>query len=166
MESLPQRSHSSLLLRGEYLLAVALLAFNDALLKTWNPSWISGKLSDFAGLFFAPILLLVLLEVIPQLRSKCTFGMRRSIAYGAVAAVFSLAQFTNFGAAIYAAVFYPARLIPTWRGGFGLTQDPTDLVALIALVGSLWWSDRMLAKDSVPYSAADHERSLMVVTPE
>ena len=156
MESLPQRSHSSLLLRGEYLLAVALLAFNDALLKTWSPSWISGKLSDFAGLFFAPILLLVLLEVMPQLRSENTFWMRRTIAYGAVGAVFSLAQFTNFGAAVYATVFYPARIIPTWRGGFGLTQDPTDLVALIALVGSFWWSKWMLAKDAVPYLSLIH----------
>jgi hypothetical protein len=34
------------------LLCIAVLLLNDHVLKTTNPSWFTGKLSDFAGLFF------------------------------------------------------------------------------------------------------------------
>ncbi len=39
------------------LASVALLALNDHVLKRYHPSVVTGKLSDFAGLFFFPILL-------------------------------------------------------------------------------------------------------------
>ncbi len=38
-------------------LSIALLLVNDHVLKVLYPSWITGKLSDFAGLFFFPFLL-------------------------------------------------------------------------------------------------------------
>jgi len=46
------------------LLAVLLLVVNDHLLKGsgWLPGWATGKLSDFAGLFFFPILLTLSVE--------------------------------------------------------------------------------------------------------
>jgi hypothetical protein len=37
--------------------AVGVLLFNDHVLKAAYPSWLTGKLSDFAGLFFFPFLL-------------------------------------------------------------------------------------------------------------
>ncbi len=44
-----------LLLSFGFLLALALLILNDLLLKSQYPSWITGKLSDFTGLFVFPI---------------------------------------------------------------------------------------------------------------
>ena len=40
------------------LASVALLLLNDHILKWLIPSWLTGKLSDFAGLFFFPYLVL------------------------------------------------------------------------------------------------------------
>lgn len=155
-----------MLLRSEYLFAVALLAFNDGLLKPWSPSMVTGKLSDFAGLFFAPVLLLVLLEMIPKFSNESSFGIRRALAYGAIGFVFSLAQVTDFGAFLYKLAFSPARLIPTWRPGFALTQDPTDLVALIALFGSFVWSNSVLARSSAQHKSAEHAWPVPIATPD
>ena len=38
------------------LLSIAILLLNDHVLKVVSPSWLTGKLSDFAGLFFFPII--------------------------------------------------------------------------------------------------------------
>jgi hypothetical protein len=50
------------LLRRFFCAAVALLVVNDHVLKGAGvlPGWLTGKLSDFAGLFFFPILLVTL----------------------------------------------------------------------------------------------------------
>src|ERR1700679_4140779 len=73
------------------LLAVALLAVNDHLLKGsgWLPGWLTGKLSDFAGLFFFPVLLTVIAERWPA--SRWT-GRRfvAALAVGTTALVFAL----------------------------------------------------------------------------
>ena len=45
------------------LLAIAVLLVNDHLLKARYPSWLTGKLSDFAGLYFAPFLFIVALPL-------------------------------------------------------------------------------------------------------
>ena len=127
-----------------YLLALALLALNDGVLKVVSPSALTGKLSDFAGLFFAPVLLLVLVELVPKFRSAESFTVRRLVAYLAIGLVFSLAQVSDLGARVYESVFLPARWITTWRDGFRLTQDPTDLVALSALAASYYWSKSRL----------------------
>lgn len=104
------------------------------------PSALTGKLSDFAGLFFAPVLFLVLIELVPRFRDPEGFNARRIAAYVSIGLVFAFAQITDFGATVYEWVFLPARVIPTWREGFALTQDPTDLVALAALAASYYWS--------------------------
>jgi len=39
------------------LISISLLLFNDHVLKIAAPSPLTGKLSDFAGLFFFPFLL-------------------------------------------------------------------------------------------------------------
>ena len=50
--------------------AVALLAVNDHVLKGrgWLPGWLTGKLSDLAGLYFFPVLLVVLAESLGRRR--------------------------------------------------------------------------------------------------
>ena len=84
--------HGALLVRVPYVVAVGLLAVNDGALKAWSPSWVTGKLSDFAGLFFAPVLLLMLVELLPWMREHRTLQARRVVCYGLIGAVFSFAQ--------------------------------------------------------------------------
>lgn len=147
------QSHVALLFRPAYLTSLFLLMLNDGLLKSRWPSWFTGKLSDFAGLFLAPILLLVLVELVPRLRCHKWLPWRRLFAFGSIAVVFSLAQLTDSGATLYELMFRPARWIPTWNEGFSLTQDPTDLVAVTALVASYVWSDRILhSREVLPVS--------------
>ena len=45
------------------LAAVMLLAFNDHYLKRHHPSFLTGKLSDFAGTFFFPLFLCALFQL-------------------------------------------------------------------------------------------------------
>lgn len=45
------------------ILSIITLLVNDHILKVYIPSWLTGKLSDFAGLFFFPVLLSVLLQL-------------------------------------------------------------------------------------------------------
>ena len=45
-------------------LALALLLVNDHLLRVLWPSWWTGKLGDFAWLFFAPLVLAALVSLI------------------------------------------------------------------------------------------------------
>src|SRR5437870_2547625 len=47
------------------LIAIALLLINDHLFKQMWPSVVTGKLSDFAGLYFAPYVVLVAMFAIP-----------------------------------------------------------------------------------------------------
>jgi hypothetical protein len=69
------------------LAAVAVLAVNDHLLKGAHllPGWLTGKLSDFAGLFFFPVLLVALARGARRLAGRAE-GDRRTLASAAVVA--------------------------------------------------------------------------------
>jgi len=107
-------------------LALALLLVNDNLLKGAGivPAWLTGKLSDFAFLMVAPVLLTSLLPL--RLRA------RRMLAFSAVSIVFVVADLSP--AASDAIVALAGRLGMRWR----LWPDVTDLLALAALPAS-WW---------------------------
>lgn len=103
------------LLHPAWLLALLLLALNDHVLKRIAASVVTGKLSDFAGLFIAPALLAVLVRA----------TSRRAIAacHVAVAAGFALVK-----------TFAPATML--FDRALSLVvrshtiTDPTDLIAL------------------------------------
>lgn len=109
-----------------FLVALAILLVNDHLLKGAGilPGWLTGKLSDLAGMIVAPVLLVVLLGA----RSD----RARGLAFGAVALGFSLLELSPRAAAGYdallGAVGIPSR---SWA-------DATDLVAL-AVLPIAWW---------------------------
>jgi hypothetical protein len=48
---MPTSSAREMLLRATFLVAVAVLALNDHLLKSIFSNWLTGTLSDIAGLF-------------------------------------------------------------------------------------------------------------------
>lgn len=102
-------------------LAVVTLLINDHVLKTAGllPGVITGKLSDFAGLVVAPVLLVALL--------RANALSARLACFGAVAVGFSIVKLSDTAAAGAAgalgAIGIPSRII----------ADPTDLMALAVL---------------------------------
>src|SRR5512138_134848 len=69
--------------------SILLLLINDHVLKTVSPSWLTGKLSDFAGLFFFPFIVAAGLSI---LLKKFEIAPRRlgQLAFGLVIAWFTL----------------------------------------------------------------------------
>jgi hypothetical protein len=102
-------------------LAVVVLFINDNLLKGGGvaPGWLTGKLSDFAFLIVAPVLLGCLLPA--RLRR------RKELALGLVAGLYVATELSP--AAAEAVVAAAARLGMHWR----LWPDLTDLLALVVL---------------------------------
>jgi hypothetical protein len=101
--------------------ALAVMLVNDNLLKGTGraPGWLTGKLSDFAFLIVAPVLLGALL---PR-----AWARRRALACAAVAAVFVAADLSTAASDAVVAVAALAGL--RWR----LWPDVTDLAALAVL---------------------------------
>lgn len=122
------RARSSDLVHPLPLAAVVLLIVNDHLLKGGGVilGWITGKISDVAGLFFFPVLLTVIVEA--AWRQPSAVGSRRRIAWFSVlstGAVFAAIKSVPALAALASRVLGP------------VVCDPTDLLALGALAFSL-----------------------------
>jgi hypothetical protein len=134
------------------LASLALLVLNDRLLKAAFPGAITGKLSDVAGLVFFPLLLVAAWEL-------ATLAVRRPRHAGPAAVAAA--------AGVTAVVFALVKTLPMAAGWFGwglgvaqwvvglptavllgpgvppfaaarVIADPTDLVALPALLVAAW----------------------------
>jgi hypothetical protein len=109
-----------------WLVALAVLALNDHVLKGAGllPGWLTGKLSDFAGLIVAPVLLAAV--------TRARRPGARAAACALVAAGFAAIKLSPLAARAFedamARLHVPSRV---W-------SDPTDLVALVALPVA-WW---------------------------
>jgi hypothetical protein len=106
--------------------SLALLIVNDHILKGRGlvPGWLTGKLSDFAFLVIAPV---VLAALIPR-----ALPCRRVLAVGAVAGLFAAAKLQP--GVSDAIVELLARAGVRWR----LWPDATDLIALAVLPIAAW----------------------------
>ena len=120
---------------------MGVLAVNDHVLKGAGlvPGWVTGKLSDLAGLFFFPLLLTALWDtasfaLVRTTRARIDFSLRRA----------KLALAMAVTLALFVPLKLPGQLSATWievytatlgRVGFPsrVWQDPTDLFALIML---------------------------------
>jgi len=122
------------------LLSVLLLLLNDHLLKARFPSFWTGKLSDFAGLFFFPFLVVPALAfVLSPLRLPPS--RLADLGFGLTALLFAALKFSpTLNAAITA--FVSALLGRS--AVFAL--DPSDGIALIALIPSRWLWKRTARK--------------------
>ena len=143
------------LLHPAALAAVGALLLNDHALKGAGlvPAVVTGKLSDFAGLAFFPLLLIAMAELARSALGR-SWGPRRSDVAAAVVVtgvVFAAIQVHAPSGEVHRRVFgalrwvffgavrgYPMRPVQH-------VMDPTDLAALIALV--LPWSVGMRRAD-------------------
>lgn len=101
--------------------ALVVLVVNDHWLKGSEllPGWLTGKLSDFAGLVAAPILLSALLSAATR--------SRRAVAFVIVGGWFTAAN-------LFAPVAAATSSVAAWVGlSWTFWVDPTDLVALAIL---------------------------------
>lgn len=109
------------------LAAVAVLAFNDHLLKGSGvaPGWLTGKLSDFAGLFFFPLFLTAAASLLLRLRRERDGAL---VAACALATALAFAAVKTLPAAdgAYEALFGALRGVARVDN----VRDPTDLLAL------------------------------------
>lgn len=111
------------------LAAMLLLATNDLLLKPLFPSWITGKLSDLAILFFLPFLLLAGLAWITHSRWERMVEGTAFLAPGLLFAIVKMIPGANaWVRQAFAGMGFPIRL----------ALDPSDLLALAALPAA-WW---------------------------
>jgi hypothetical protein len=132
--------------------ALAVLVLNDHWWKRAHPSWVTGKLSDVAGMIFFPLLLQALWEVGRALAGTGWGPSKRAlvVAVTVTVVVFTLAKtwppMNAWVRAGDAALRWPLRL--AWAaahdapapvvGSASLARDPTDLVALPAALLGLW----------------------------
>lgn len=102
------------------LAALAVLALNDHVLKGAGvlPGWLTGKLSDFAGLALFPVLLTAIVELHPRAPRRLLVALGATLATGLT---FSLLK------------TWPAANALANRAWGTVVLDPTDLVALPAL---------------------------------
>ena len=111
------------------LAAAALLLLNDHVLKRAFPSILTGKVSDFAGLFFFPFLLAVFVGWMGQ-RARRPRGAEAAMAacFVVTASCFALVKIDP------ASNVLAVRLLETALGvPVRIVRDPTDLIALAAL---------------------------------
>jgi hypothetical protein len=127
------------------LAAVAMLATNDWVLKRSSlPGWLTGKLSDVAGIFVFPLIVTAVVDLLllgcarARLLPTMDFTLRRWKLAAAIAA-------TAIGFCVLKA--WPAG--STWLAGIWaklagpnrVAVDPSDLLAL-ALLPVTWWQGR------------------------
>jgi len=130
-------------------LSITLLLVNDHVLKVLYPSWITGKLSDFAGLFFFPFIVAASLSFIS---SKIIISSLRvgQISFGFVGIWFILLK--TFPLVNYFTTDLSTTLLgmPT-----NFILDPTDLIALFAMFPAwiIWRKSSPAKPTSSAYAA-------------
>jgi len=130
-------------------LSIGLLFANDHILKVVCPSWITGKLSDFAGLFFTPFIVAAGLSFLLS-KYKVPSIKVGQFAFGFVGIWFILLK--TFPLVNFLTTGLVSRLM-----GFPtkFVTDPTDLVALFAMFPAwmIWRQSSPIQPTSPAYAA-------------
>ncbi|MEU2615276.1 hypothetical protein ABZ570_27400 [Micromonospora sp. NPDC007271] len=135
------------------VLALVVLVLNDHVLKAAQPGWLTGKLSDVAGLVLAPPLVAALAALaVPRLPARAAAGL----GLGLVGVGFTVVKTSGYAAAAASAAWSAA------SGPSLVRADRTDLLALpaLALAG---WSWRRARRDPVGRRAARLVRLLVLL---
>jgi hypothetical protein len=130
------------------LLALGVLGVNDWLLKSHGaPAWLTGKLSDFAGVFVFPLVVTasfdLALRVAALAGARVDFTLRRwklALAIALEAIGFAVLKLWPAGS---------AALVEIMRVAFPSThvaRDPSDLLAFVTLPATWWYGRRVIAR--------------------
>jgi hypothetical protein len=135
MDNATLRKALRLLVHPATLASIAVLLINDHVLRTLWPSALTGKLGDFAWLFFIPIAGAALLALMWPGGGERRSAIIAGVAFGSVAVVFAAAKTVP---GVHAEVVRLASAVFGFQVGW--RRDPTDLVALasVALAALLW----------------------------
>ena len=109
-------------------LALALLLVNDHLLRVLWPSWWTGKLGDFAWLFFAPLVLAALVSLIIPAQSKKQLIIVSWVSFLGTALFFGLAKSLPAVNALNVDLASAVMGSPV-----SIRTDPGDLLALVVI---------------------------------
>jgi len=129
-------------IRGDFLLSPVFLAsllallVNDFVLKPQYPSWLSGILSDLAGMIFFPVFFVAVAEFVAVLLPGRPLATPRwfLLATGIIVVLFIGVKFTDIGADAYRVLVTPLLDTPVGSltsGSGGVVADPWDLLALL-----------------------------------
>jgi hypothetical protein len=125
------------------LVALVVLALNDRVLKgSAAPPWLTGKLSDFAGVFVFPLVVTATADLVlaglARLGAPWDPTLRRwklGAAIGATAVVFAAMKLSPVVGG------WVERAWAALVGGSVIHPDPTDAIAVI-VAPLTWWSGR------------------------
>ncbi len=136
-----------LLLHPAIIVSLGLLLLNDLYLKSAQPGPVSGKLSDFAGLALVPALIFALSELVASAARRRRVLLTHSWMW--LFAALTAVTFTLIKTVPWAGdVAERANdfIIGPMMGSHGptvFTADPTDLLALPAVLVAIWVSGRV-----------------------
>ncbi len=126
------------------LAAIALLVLNDHVLKAAMPGVLTGKLSDVAGMVFFPLVLAAALEWCVRSRHLVLgTAIATGVVFAAIKTIPLAADAYRIG---LGALQWPFRAIKAGVLGDAmpglahvrLTMDPTDLIAVPAVLVAVW----------------------------
>lgn len=112
--------------------AMILMALNDHWLKWRWPSWFTGKLSDFLGVFYFPLLVVALVCLFQSAwlrRRPPAYITRRKLGLAMIFTVLLMA-IVKLSPAAAAQI---AQAFSSWVFRIRIVADPTDLIALSSL---------------------------------
>jgi hypothetical protein len=118
------------------LLAVLLTAVNDHYLKYQFPGFITGKLSDFAGLFYFPLFISAMVVLLVRLYQKEYVFNRRLLLVVIVLTdvIFCLLKLNQQAKSLFVSWFSQNVF------SIAVTSDVTDIIALSASAGCYFFA--------------------------
>jgi hypothetical protein len=132
------------------LAAIAVLLLNDHLLKHAVPSTLTGKLSDFAGLYFAPYVSLAVVFAVLSVRRRSWPGHAIAAAtYCAIGLLFTVLKTSADASDIFITA------VSAMTGvRISFVTDPSDLLALSSMPVSFALWARQLPREPLERSRA------------
>lgn len=130
-----RRVPGDLILCPSVVVSIVVLLVNDHVLKDRWPGTFTGKLSDFAGLAFFPVLLVAVVESARWVLGTRTWSTSPAVAVvcsALTAAVFAAVKTWDATADLYRQIISWLQIPLFGSGPFNHIQDPSDLIALPA----------------------------------
>ena len=143
----------ALLLHPVVFASIACFLVNDHVLKAAHPGWVTGKLSDVAGLIFFPVLIAAIAELVsPTARRHAGAILILAVALtGLTYVAMLLVPGGGDGYRWFIGILqWPFRTVAAIAAGAPVptiapvrfAADPTDLITLPALLVPLWLAIR------------------------